>query len=66
MMKMYENMLVEGLTRFLETQSKESETPKEELRLVIQITNGSLGAFLYSGSKFKRQIGFAELVKLLF
>jgi hypothetical protein len=66
MLKMYENMLVEGLTKFLETQSQESDTPVEALRLVIKITNGKLGTYLYSGSKFKRQVGFAELVKLLF
>ena len=65
-MKMYENILVQGLTKFLESQAKESSTPEEELRLVIKITNRKLGAYLYSGAKFIRQVGFTELVKLLF
>lgn len=63
---MYENMLVQGLSKFLKSQSEETNTSEDELRLVVKMSNGKLGAFLYNGSKFIRQVKFAELVKLLF
>jgi hypothetical protein len=66
MLKMYENILAQGLSKFLESQAKESSAPMEDLRLVIKRSNGKLGAYLYRGSKFMRQVGFAELVRLLF
>jgi len=67
LIKGYTDILVKGLIKFLRSETEKNEIPQEEdLRLVIKIQKGSLGAFLYNGSKFMRKVDFAELVKLLF
>ena len=66
MLTMYVNILVQGLTKFLKDESSKDGASEENLRLVIKLNKGELGAYLYDGPKFKRKVDFVELVKLLF
>ena len=66
MERTYVQLLLKGLTRLLTRQAEELEVQdKEQLRLVIKFEKGQLGAFLFNGSKFVKQISFTELVKIL-
>jgi|GEM_PF-2922178 len=66
MERTYANLLIKGMTGFMQSEAKQQATENaEELRLVIKIEKGKLGAFLFKESKFVRQVSFLDLVKLL-
>lgn len=59
------NYLKNGLSELIESENQNSQSDKEDIRLVIKIEKGELGAFLFNQSKFTRKIELIELVRLI-
>ena len=65
MEKTYANILSQGLEQYVKELASDMEADNENIRIVIKIEKGQLGAFLFNNSKFVRRIEMVELVKVL-
>ena len=45
--------LKNGLSELIESENENNQGEKEDLRLVIKVEKGELGAFLFNKAKFK-------------
>jgi len=65
MEKIFANMANGKMVEYLEVLATELKVDNDALRIVIKIEKGSLGIFLFNGSKFVRRLEMVDLVKVL-
>jgi len=65
MEKTYANILSNGLKEYVKVLATDMKASEQDVRIVIKIEKGVLGAFLFNATKFVKRIEMVELVKVL-